>query len=157
MSSPLLLSTALPDDRDQQLASLRRQLAQIDEALRLERIKTGAIEAGVRKLRSATAPLYHALQLIHGEIAAMRLDDDPAPGVTMPAAKSDAWVQWKQKLPGWPAKIIDALLAHGELSTAQIVVAAQCSRKQTIYDTMSKLGKLGLVRNVGGKYQLTDL
>lgn len=158
MSSQPLLSGTVVDDRDRRIAYLEMQNAQLSEALRLERNKVGAIEAGARELRRTTLPLYRALQKVHGDLDAMAISDDTsAPTAVMPAAKSDAWSQWKQKLPGWPAKIIDALLAHGELSTAQLVVAAQCSRKQTIYDTMSKLGRLGLVRSVGGKYSLTDL
>ena len=156
-SQPLLEGHVAPDDRDQQLATLRLQLKRLDEALRLERNKNGAIEAGVRRLRSATKPLYHALQLIHGEIDAMGVEDVSYDAPPPPASKVAAWELWKQKLPGWPAKIIDALLKHGELSSSQLVVAAQCSRKQTIYDTVSKLGRLNLVRNVGGKYSLVEL
>lgn len=158
MSSPLQLEGYV-DDRDQQIVALRQQLHQIDEALRLERNRNGAIQSGVRELQRATLPLYRALQKVHGEIDAMGLEDAATSDATPPmtAVKSGAWDLWKQKLPGWPAKIIDALLRHGELGTAQLVVAAQCPRKQTIYDVTSKLSKLGLLRNVGGKYQLVEL
>jgi hypothetical protein len=157
-SRPLLTGQQeyVDDPIDPTLRKLEAENRRLDEALRMERLKTGQIEAGVRALKSQLTPLYRALQAVFGEIDAMGIEatSDVRPASSHATA---AWELWKQKLPGFPSRMIDALLKHGELSVAQLVVAAQCPRKQTIYDAASKLQKLNLINSNGGKYSLKEL
>src|SRR2546430_5925772 len=106
------------DTRDSEIASLRRQLAQMDEALRLERIKTGAIESGVRRLKSATTPLFHALQLIHGEIEAMGID-----GNSPQVGGDQKWEAIKQRLAPRLREAVDILLLQGPMRRTQLAAA----------------------------------
>lgn len=161
-SRPLLLSgeaSTVIDDSSElraEIALLKRENHRLDEALRQERNRVGAIEAGARDLRHTLTPLYRALQKVFGDLDEMGVEAGySASNAASP--QSEAWELWKQKLPGFPSRMIDALLKHGELSVAQLVVAAQCPRKQTIYDAASKMQKLGLLNSSGGKYSLKQL
>lgn len=144
------------DTRDQEMAALRRQLAQTDEALRLERIKTGAIEAGVRKLKSATTPLYHALQLIHDQIDAMGIESSAS---TSGGDSDPRWQSFKNTFPGVPARIIDALLTHREMSITQLSGLLK-AHYNTVSNALSSLAKAGAVTKDGGRngqYRLKGL
>jgi hypothetical protein len=134
------------DNRDQEIGTLRRQLSQLDEALRLERNKTGQIEAGARELRRILSPLYRALQAVFGELDAMGIQDG--------AVTTDSrWDSAKQRMPGKPAEFIDLLITHGAMNVTNFVTLAHCS-KQTAYNVLSKLGQAGIVESNGGKYSL---
>jgi predicted transcriptional regulator len=50
-------------------------------------------------------------------------------------------------------KVIDALLAHSELNTAQLKVAAGIGSR-TVSDSIFKLNKLGLITKNGGRFSL---
>jgi hypothetical protein len=146
--------TGFVDNSEQKLAELREMNRRLDEALRLERNKSAQVEAGARELRRVLTPLYRALQAVFGEIDAMGIGDVQQSEVG--AKATGVWKSWQQKLPGMPAKFIEVLLEHGEMSVAQIRVAAHCGQ-QTVYDVTSKLHKLGLLNKNGGKYSLKEL
>lgn len=138
------------DTRDQEIATLRRQLAQLNEALRLERNKTAAIEYGARKLKSATTPLYHALQHIHGEIDAMGFGD--AGNQTQGNPK---WEDWKRRMPGRPAEVIELLQVNRDMSVQNLMTAMKAG-KNTVYQIMSRLGQAGVTKCTGGRYSLKE-
>lgn len=150
----LLQLEGIVDMRDQELATLRRQLAQLDEALRLERIKTGAIEAGVRKLRSSTLQLFRALQLIHGQIDETGIDAQVANDG--PAANSK-WDAIKQRNPGRIAEAIDTLLVHGAMSVSQLAAAMRMDRSNCSRNVAGKLMRMGLVVRNGNALSLKTL
>ena len=60
------------------------------------------------------------------------------------------------KLGGKQAEFIQALLEHGEMSAIQLKIATR-SGQQTVYDTIHKLNKLGLINKNGGKFSLKEL
>jgi hypothetical protein len=155
MPQPLLEGNVEYDERPdlrQQIVRLENDLANTRRELSKARGELAGAKEAAENIRSILHPLYRSLRLLFGDIEALVGDSSPND-----PRKSAAWDLWKQKLPGWPAKFIDALLEHQELSVGQLVVAMQCSRKQTIYDVASKLGRLGLIQNIGGKYSLKEL
>lgn len=148
---PLLQLEGEVDTRDQELVLLRRQLAQLNEALRLERNKTAAIEHGARKLKSATTPLYHALQHIHGEIDIMGIGD----AAGNQAQGNPKWEDWKRRMPGRPAEVIELLQVNRDMSVQNLMTAMKAG-KNTVYQIMSRLGQAGVTKCTGGRYSLKE-
>ena len=153
-----------------ELPQLRDDVIRLEEDLRNARQElfklrnqSAAAANAIASLRDMLAPWRRVILGLWGEIELAGVTGVPTPTATQDSApvaspKSlAAWTLWKQRLPGFPSRMIDALLEHGELSVAQLVVAAQCPRKQTIYDAASKLQKLGLINSNGGKYSLKSL
>jgi len=158
MHNPLMLEgQVMPDPVDDRVARLEEENQELKhELLRLQQQVLAAKSEAARsvaKLRQTLKPLYDSMRLLFGEMDAIGGGEEtPAVG----SREQRVWESWKAKLGGMSAKFIDALLMHGELSVAQLRVAMQC-RQQTVYDTASKLGKLGLLTKNGNKYSLKKL
>lgn len=150
---PLLQLEGFVDTRDQEIASLRRQLAQLDEALRLERIKTGAVEAGIRKLKSATSPLFHALQMIHGEIDAMGIDASSGTG----SQGNAKWESIKQRLAPRLKEAIDIFLAQGSMNLTNLAAALKMDYSNCSKNVAGVLLRQGLLVKNGRELSLKDL
>ncbi len=131
-----------------------QQLNEAEENLRQERQKTASIERGVQELRKVLSPLYQALQHVFGEIDTMGVGSAPAAGVD--PRKSAVWEDWKQKLGGKAADAIDALHLHGEMTHTQLRIHMKCGQ-QTVYDTVHRLNKAGIINKNGGKISLKQL
>lgn len=153
-----LLLNGNTDDRDSQIAALeaenyelRNHNLNLEAELRqLKRENQRAISA----LRQQLNPLYRALQAVFGEMDAIGDTEQEAP---VAPQKKAVWEAWKAKLPGYPAKFIDALLLHGEMSGPQLRVVMQCATN-TVYNVASQLNKLGLLGNAPkGRYKLKEL
>jgi hypothetical protein len=132
---------------------LRIQVRQLDEALRLERLKEEAVSAGVKELRKILNPLYKALGAVFGEIDAMGISESSKPS-SSGSPMAEAWQRWIQKLGGHRGSFIQALLDHGPSTASQLSVAMGVSRMTTIYDTANALSKLGLITKNGNQYVL---
>lgn len=143
------------DDRDTIIAGLREQLRQSREEASGYHSESVATTRGVANLRRQLQPLYSALQQVFGEIEGMDLEESPA--VTRTPQKSAVWDDWKSKLGGAAAKIIDILHLHGELTQDQLRIHVGTSRMQTIYDAVSRLNKAGIINKNGGKISLKEL
>jgi hypothetical protein len=122
--------------------------------------KLNQANAPVARLRDKLAPFYELLQAIFGDID----DIDPeasgvgqSVGVPGPVQSAAIWESWKSRLPGAPAKIIEALLLHGEANAEQLVVLTQITRKQTIYDAIHRMNKSGIINKNGGRFSLKKL
>jgi hypothetical protein len=150
MSSPLLLNGNV-DNRDETISALRRQLAQMDEALRLERIKTGQVEAGARELRHVLSPLYRGLQKIFGELDEAGIDGNGA------APATSRWELIKQRNPGRIAQAIDVLLLHGTMNTSQLAAAMRMDRSNCGTNVVQKLKSMGLIVKNGNEFSLREL
>jgi len=139
---------------------LRLALAAAQEAqARTERDLRSA-QASIVVLRKQLTPLYRALQAVFGEIDAAGVTPDQPEVVASSQAPrvSALWEEWKVKLGvgSSASRMIDALLVHGELSVAQLIVAMKAA-KQTVYDAASRLNRVGLINKNGGKYSLKKL
>lgn len=153
---PLLVGEYMPADNHAELIEenrrLKIQVRQLDEALRLERLKEEAAAAGVRELRKILKPLHKALAAVFGEIDAMQLGDE----ATASPRSSAVWDSWKSRLPGAPAKIIDALLLHGSMNQTQIAIATGLSRSN-MPTYIHRINKAGLIDKNGNEYSLKKL
>ena len=140
-----------------ELYQRNQQLADAEDALRQERLKSAAMEQGVAELRTVLTPLYQGLCHIFGEIDRMGVESS-SPGGAAPKS-SAAWDSWKQKLGpnSAAAKIIDILMIHGELTHTQLRIHIGTSRMQTVYDAVSKLNKAALLNKNGDKFSLKEL
>lgn len=138
---------------------LRRELA--DAQRETDRAREDAARA-LSMLRRQLSPLYRALQAVFGELDAACVGDEPLAATPSGAApvRSDrertVWEAWKQKLGVGPAKVIDALLLHGELSTQQLAIATGYHRN-TVPQYVSALYRAGLINKNGGRFSLKHL
>lgn len=142
-----------PDEHELRL--LEAKVARLDEALRLERIKTGQIEHGVRELRHLLSPLYKALQTVFGEMDEM--------GVQGRASMPDdrirkAWAKWVEHFGSSSvvARFIEAFLEHGELDSDQLNILTKCG-KSNVPTYIHRLKKADLIRKNGTKFSLKEL
>jgi len=106
----------------------------------------------VSELRRQLTPLYRALGAVFGELDV--LGEDAAEPVNSRTEK--VWQSWKDKMPGYPARIISALLLHSEMNTQQLAIAVGCN-KQRISEGIVKLNKAGLINKNGGRFSLKTL
>jgi hypothetical protein len=162
MSNGLALMTPLPDLR-QQIESLRDEVYKQSEArqkaeteLRIERQKNAVLEAGVTNLRQVLMPLYQGLRMIFGELDALGVQDSTTPASGLDPRKAAVWEDWKRKMPGIPARFIDALMLHGELTQTQLRLHAKCAQG-SVAGVVSQLWKAGLINKNGGRISLKEL
>ena len=158
--------SAVPDLRDRQLESLkeqlreaREQLEQVEQELAAERSKRKSVERGVQEMRKVLAPLYGALQLLHGEMDAMGIGASPQAETgngSFEQTKVAVWESWKKKLGGKAADAIDALRLHGEMTHTQLKIHIRCGQ-QTVYDTVHRLNKAGIINKNSGRISLKEL
>jgi hypothetical protein len=138
------------DERDAEIRRLRRSWRETQEELaKVRRDSTRALA----ELRRQLGPLYRALQGVFGELDAVG-PSDAAPHLD--SRRQAVWENWKSKLHGYPARIIDALLLHGEMNTSQLAIAVGC-HKQRISEGISRLHKAGLINKNAGRFSLKEL
>jgi hypothetical protein len=146
------VESALEIDRlKREVSELRFELADTKRALARERAQAAHATDALRK---QLAPLYHALQMVFGELDA--IGDATEPAGPHDARTKAVWESWKAKLGTGPAKVIDALLLHGELSTQQLSIATGYHRN-TVPQYVSQLHKAGLINKAGGRFSLKAL
>lgn len=157
MTRALLPGAVEYDLRDKQIRDLQNEVARLHTELHTaieERDQGNQAIAACATLRRQLEPLHRALRAVFGELDAFSVTDIPgASAVSGPS--SPVWESWKDTLGrgSGAAKFIDALLQHRELNAAQLRVHMKCSN-QHVYDTATKLNKLGLLLKNGGKYSL---
>ena len=146
------------DTVDEEVGRLRREIHDLRADLALARQEAQVAKQqsarAVGELRRQLSPLYRALQAVFGEMEASGFVDAPAASAS--PRVSAVWESWKSKLPGYPAKTIEALLLHTEMSTQQLAIAVGC-RKERIYEAIVKLNKAGLLNKNGGRFSLKAL
>lgn len=125
-----------------------------DANLRADRAGEDSTRA-LAALRKQLSPLYRALQAVFGELDAAGIGDTAPVGNGDPRV-SAVWDSWKSRMGGSYAKVIDALLTHGELNTQQLSVVVGLHRT-TIPALIHKLNKNGLINKNGGKFSLKPL
>lgn len=157
-----LALSVLPNRHQQQIDSLQhelyernRQLVEVEEALRQEKLKNAAVERGVSQLREILSPMFSGLKMVFGEIDSMGVGSSPFSGGIDPR-KAAVWEDWKRKLGGKAADAIDALHIHGEMTHTQLKIHMKCGQ-QTVYDTVHRLNKAGIINKNGGKVSLKQL
>jgi len=149
------------DDRDERIADLEADVKNLQaevqraqaEAKSARREATRALSA----LRQQLTPLYRAMQMVFGELDAAGVDDAaPTGAAAQPPRVSAIWEAWKARMPGGPAKIIDALLLQPDLNTQQLAIAIGVHRN-SIGQMIWKLNKAGLLQKNGNRFSLKAL
>lgn len=139
---------------------LREKLDDVKEQLRQSRQETATAKRdaarAMSELRRQLGPLYKALQMVFGELDAAGVDDAPASSGSVNARTTAVWENWKSKLPGRPAAIIDALMLHGEMNSTQLAIAIGIHRNN-VPGLIFRLNKAGLIDKNGTKYSLKKL
>ena len=165
----LLEGEVIDPSDESEVDRLRGELRRVSgdrDALRVEvtrlRQRVNQIDGPAAQLRQNLMPLYQALQAIMGDIEVIDPQTFESSSQGTPAdrpapERSAIWESWKQRLSGAPAKIIDALLLHREVTVEQLVVLTQISRKQTIYDAIHRMNKAGIIDKNDGKFSLKKL
>ncbi len=141
----------LEDDLREQVADLQRQLR---DAQREASAARRDADRALAELRRQLGPLFKALQMVFGELDAAGVEESAAPQVNSRTAA--VWESWKDKLGIGPAKVIDALLLHGEMNTAQLSIATGYHRN-TVPQYVSACNKAGLITKNGGRFSLKKL
>jgi hypothetical protein len=155
---PLLLEGQVYD-RDQLIESMQDEIEQLRSDLIVARAESArAVQQAnraVAKLRTILSPLYGGLRELFGELDKFGGDEMVASPADDSRTKA-VWENWKQKMPGNPAKIIDALLLHGEMNTQQVAIAIGLHRT-SIPKLIYQLNQAGLINKNGGKFSLKKL
>jgi hypothetical protein len=146
------------DNSEEVIESLRRENRRLDEALRVARLDLAqakadnkSILAGVQELRRVLNPLHRGLMQIYGE-----LDEMPGVDEAASSSRNPKWEDWKRRMPGRPAEVIELLQVNGEMSVQNIMTALRAG-KNSVYQIMSKLGQAGVTKCTGGRYSLKEI
>lgn len=161
MTDALVIRGEVVDPRADELDALQEEVKRLRRELAIangEIAKAkGESARALGALRKQLSPLYRALQSVFGELDAAGVDDATfATNPTTPTRTTAIWANWKEKLPGYPARIIDALLLQSDLTTTQLAISCGCKR-QRISDGIMKLNRAGLINKNGGKFSLKAL
>jgi biotin operon repressor len=141
----------------------RREIAELQNQLDDAQRDSGQTKRALASLRKSLSPVYKALQMVFGDIEMAGVTDEPYTAAhTHPTAgggsvqHSAVWEAWKHRMPGYPAKVIDALLTFGEKSAPQLAIAVGC-RRERIYEAVAKLKAAGVLIKNGDNYSLKQL
>jgi hypothetical protein len=164
---PLLEAHVEPED----VSELRRRVRELESEIGLARTglkdardeiqrlrhQSKSLIGALARLRKDLGPFHQLLRVIFGEIDSLdieEVDAPQAPGVS--SREKQVWDSWKSKLGGSAAKVIDALLLHGEMNTQQVAIAVGLHRT-TIPAIIYRLNQAGLINKNGGKFSLKQL
>lgn len=146
------------DERDAQIADLKEENRNLRAALARANAETAQATTDAARalgaLRRQLGPLYSALQMVFGELDSAGVSD-AGPSAPSNDRTKAVWDSWKGKM-GAAAKVIDALLLHGEMNTQQLAIACGVDRT-TIPAYVMKLNKAGLINKNGGRFSLKQL
>lgn len=140
----------------------RRQIAELENRLDDAERDGAQTKRALASLRKSLSPVYMALQMVFGDLDAAGVSEpatenrEPSSPAAWSNANNAVWEAWKQRLPGYPAKVIDALLTFGEKSAPQLAVAVGC-RRERIYEAVAKLKSAGILVKAGENYSLKKL
>jgi hypothetical protein len=164
MPQPALSGIVEQDDS----LELKQEIRRLESELRAARLEiqkanneAATAIAAVTALRHQLSPLHRALRAIFGEIDLIAQPEavQSSAGASPVAADSRiaaVWTAWKEKLPGLPARFIDAMLTHGEMNAAQLSIAAPCHRAN-VSKIIYRLNKAGLINKNGDRFSLKQL
>lgn len=150
----------LPTLEEERIVELEAEVEELRNALTTAKAETRQAKAeatrALANLRRQLQPLYRALQGVFGELDAAGIEDAAPPAAASNPRVAAVWESWKSRLAPGCGKVIDALLVHGELNSAQIKVAARLGTS-TVSDSIYKLNKAGLITKNGGRFSLKTL
>lgn len=138
------------DNRAEEIERLTADVGRLERALYDAKQQSLRERTAIMELRRQLKPLFGAMQAVFGVIDATVAD--AVEGRTT-QREGAVWEQWKQKLPGKRAEFIQALLDHGEMTSAQLKVVTH-SGTSTVPQIIHQLHQLGLIQKNGGRFSL---
>lgn len=158
MSEALVVRSKVIDSREDEITALESEVKRLRRELVIADTEIAKAKAestrALNALRKQLSPLYRALQAVFGELDEAGIGDAPISSDENPRTRA-VWNNWKSRM-GSAAKIIDALLLHGEMNTQQLAIATGYHRT-TIPAMIFKLNKAGLLNKNGGRFSLKQL
>jgi hypothetical protein len=143
-------------ERMEELEAENREHRQRIRDLEMELSRTKRENArAIASLRQVLSPLFSGLKQIFGEMDAIGGAESTSEAPT-DSKKSKVWEMWKSRLGEGCAKVIDALMLHGEMNTTQLSIATGYHRT-SIPAFIFKLNKAGLLNKNGGRFALKEL
>jgi DNA-binding transcriptional ArsR family regulator len=154
-----LLEGQIESPEQERIRELERENGALrDEVERLQldlKHARSSSSQAVSAIRRQLGPLHAALKLLFGEIDKIEPVDGTGSS-SDESRKNPVWEAWKQRLGQTPARVIDALLVHGELNTQQLAIATGLHRT-TIPKAIYVLNKAGLISKNGGRFSLKEI
>lgn len=164
-SKPLMLeglARQTPEPDEGMLHKFRREKQQLEDDLRETRqelddlrAEKERLERSVRNLRLTLSPLHRSLRALFGEIELAIGEETAAVGLSSASVAAQLqntsdprWESFKQTFPGTPARIIDALLAHQQMTYGQLKTLLRADYN-TIKNAAAKLRLAGAVVKEG--------
>lgn len=163
-SKPLLLEGVVREasarEHEEALFRVRKEKQQIEEELLHVRRELDdmtrekeRIERSIRALRSQLSPLHRALRALFGEIEIAVGEEERVVASQAPSesvSQDPRWQSYKQEFPGVPARIVDALLTHKEMTITQLSGFLRV-HYDTVKGALQRLTMAGAVTKDGGK------
>jgi hypothetical protein len=165
MSTPRLLPSSGNPPRDEQdYELLRRKVERLQDELadaklkiQEERNRSAKTLRAQGRLHQELSGLYRALKGVMEELPDEEEIPSVASGGAVPSPRNAAvWNAWKERLGGQAAKVIDALILHGEMNTTQLVIATGVPRS-TMPSIIFRLNKASLINKNGRNFSLKEL
>jgi hypothetical protein len=111
----------------------------------------------VKNLQGTLAPFHRALNILFGEmelaVGTMSVSNFDAPPSTSTSGNDPRWESFKNRFPGVGARIIDALLIHGDMQVTHLATFVKAA-KGTVYNAGDKLSAAGAITRAGGIWSL---
>lgn len=130
---------------EEEVLGLRREVDDVNR-------QKEQMERTLRNLRGQLSPLHRALRAVFGEIELAVGEEEatqtPSPGAPQTNSLDPRWESYKQNFPGSPARVIDALLTHKEMSIQQLSKLLRMDYS-TAKVAVSKLKAAGAIRKEG--------
>lgn len=133
-------------------SGLRTELAKVKAERDSYRRELETLKSSIVNLRKSLSPLYASLKGLFGEMDKFHVSESPASN----GKASIVWENWKRKMPGHPARIIDALLLHRSMTATQLQIAADVPAG-SFFQVISKMNKVNLLTKNGNMYELRQL
>lgn len=152
------------DDRGGLLHEWRKEKQRLEEEiLNLRRsLEDGQLESermrrSVANLRQQLSPLHRALRSVFGEIELAVGEEVAGPvGISVASVHNNSdprWESYKQTFPGVAARIIDALLAHPQLTYMQLKSVIRADYN-SVKNAAAKLKQAGAIVREGNQCRL---
>ena len=138
---------------------LREDVQELTEDRDAARREAKTLRYATDELRRQLGPLHNALKAVFGELDTVPSSENGASySSAVPDKKTEEWKLWIQKFgpDTLNARMISALLDHHQMTAEQLRVVMRCATN-SVYNTITRLNKLGLLAKTGDKYSLKEL
>jgi hypothetical protein len=130
-------------------ARLTEENARLTKQLAEKRGEVQGLNRALESVRTLLRDDYEKMRVIFGEMQSQAGSGDGSG----PSADAGIFEPWKSKLGAGPAKMIDALLQRGELSSVQLGTLCGFAPRTT-RDYLQKLKRNAVIQTANGRHSL---